>query len=169
MPEIGYQYKKIKTNVHTGGAEEKITEILASFGYIFPRQPWERMKRSQTHFFRRSYDEIDKKMGVPEKKFAGVGHFGVIQVDYDFWNEFDTIPRKISIKPSAGWEFCFRGCRRDFLAMEKIEEALISGGHYKIIYKCIDDIEGFETEAEQKAAEENSLNTFIGLRFAGRL
>ena len=129
---------------------------------------WERMKRSQTFYFIRPYDEKDKKIGVPEK-FIGHPRFGVVEVSYYFWDRDDTIPRKISLQTSAGWEFSFSGCRRDYLAMEKVEEALISDGHYKIIYKCIDEVEGFETEAEEKAREKNSLNTFLSLRFAGRL
>ena len=166
MPKEGYQYKKIKKNNDTGGAEEKIEKIFASFGYK-KHLAW-RMKRSQTFYFIRPYDEKDKKIGVPEK-FIGHPRFGVVEVSYYFWDRDDTIPRKISLQTSAGWEFSFSGCRRDYLAMEKVEEALISDGHYKIIYKCIDEVEGFETEAEEKAREKNSLNTFLSLRFAGRL
>ncbi len=165
MPKIGYQYQKRETNNNTGDVEKKIISTLKIFGYVC-KKPYPRQKRIQTFIFRRPYDEIDKKIGVPEKRFAECVHFGTIDVDFHFTDEKDLIPKKVSISPSAGWESSFAGCDRSFLAMEKIEEILISDGHYRIIYKCIDDITGFETEAEQKAKEENSFATFFNIRFA---
>ena len=168
MPVRGYQYKKRKADDETGGVEEKIIKILGNFGYVC-KKPWPREEKYQISFFRRPYDEIDKKMGVPAKKFAKCGHFGVIEVCHDFLDKDDITPRKISLQPSAGWEFTFPDCDRAFLAMAEVEKTLTSDGYYKIIYKCLDDVEGFETEAEEKARENNSLNTFLGLRFAGEL
>ncbi len=167
MPEIGYQYQRIRMEETAEHVEEKITSILKSFGYVCPK-PYPRQKRIQTFIFRRPYDEMDKKIGVPEKRFAKCGRFGTIVVDFHFTDGKDLIPKRISIRPSAGWEFSFANCDRSFMAMETIEETLVPNEHYKTVYKCIDNVTGFETEAEQKLKEENSFAMFFNRRFAGK-
>ena len=166
MPEIGYQYQRIKDiDEKTWQAIiAKMKEVFSYFGYDRER-PW--LPRNASRFesisFTRVLSSEDRPKDVPEK-YVGV-EAGWLSVSLDYPDESSAIPDSIEIRPHPAWEGYFQ-CDRTTAAMEKLEEEGVLKDAFKIVYKCLPEVTEFRTEAEKEKNQDLALALFVNKKIA---